>query len=103
MKTLHGGLTISSKIISGKKDVVETLLNAINEQQNQVVNNLFPFPKLKLTHFITWVVLPKQETPSGKQLPERILLFTSYSGRKKDHINELVAVGLPALHKVYQN
>ncbi len=101
MNTVHQGLTISTKIKAGKKEQVLKLLDQMNAE-GVGNNSLFPFGKLKTTHFVSWVIIPEEVDPYGKALPERLMLLTSFTGTKKKHIDEVVNTGAVGLKAVYR-
>jgi hypothetical protein len=101
MSTIHAGLTISTKIKPGQKEILEKLLVEIHNE-GAFDHSILPFSKSVTTHFVTWVIIPEQIDGNGRKLPERLLLMTSYTGAKKVHLKELVKIGLDGLHKAYQ-
>ncbi len=102
MSSIHYGLTLSARV---KTQQMEVLANILHELQDDFQYNHPSFsPKnLTTTHFITWVIVPEEVAPNGKTLPSRLLMMTSYTGSKKQHMKELVQVGLKGLHEVYQH
>nr|MBI1229792.1 peroxidase [Cytophagales bacterium] len=88
MSTIHRGLTVSVVVEEEKLGQVNALLTEFN--QHAKVNHADYRANMPSTYFISWLTLPAQEYAERMVLPPRILLMTSYVGRKKQHISELV-------------
>jgi len=88
MSTIHRGLTVSVVVEEEKLGEVNALLAEFN--QHAKINHADYRANMPSTYFISWLTLPAQEYAERMALPPRVLLMTSYVGKKKQHISELV-------------
>ncbi|MBD8489308.1 peroxidase [Echinicola sp. CAU 1574] len=102
MGTIHDGFTASNRIRQEGMDALKDVLEALQDDFKYAHPSFSP-KKLETTHFITWVIIPKEVAPNGRTLPARLLLMTSYTGSKREHLRELAEVGLSGLHEVYKH
>jgi hypothetical protein len=92
MRRIHNGLTITAVVEDSKLTALRQLLQQINVQDEQG-RSLIDFSAMPSLLFSSIVIAEAAPDAQGRMLPNRLLVFTSYSGTKKKHIKELVDHG----------
>ncbi|MEX2513033.1 MAG: peroxidase [Cyclobacteriaceae bacterium] len=87
MSTIHKGLTITVTLEEDKIPAVNALLNQYKKDLSTEWEEYHL--QLPSTFFISWLTLPAQMYANKEKLPARIVLMTSYTGKKNRHLREL--------------
>lgn len=99
MHNVHSGLSVIAKL---QPDKIEDARSYLKELNKDPANNTgIPFGKSQNTHFATGVIIPEQDY-HGEKLPATLLLATSFSGPRNDHIDELIDFGSEGLRGLFQ-
>jgi VIT1/CCC1 family predicted Fe2+/Mn2+ transporter len=90
MHRIHAGFTMTAVIKCGESAALKALLNSLNQEPNQLTD----FSGSSSLFFLSGVILPLQvylPNTSGKtDLPETLVLATSFCGPLDNHLEELV-------------
>ena len=87
MSTVHRGLTVTVSVAEEKLEEISELLEGFREE---LATNLQLYKvKMPSTFFISWLTLPAQWYAAKERLPARIILLTSFVGKRSNHIQEL--------------
>src|SRR5690606_40390498 len=81
-----------------KLEEVNVLLESLREEL--VTRRRLYQEKIPSTFFISWLTLPAQKYAAEELLPARIILLTSYVGRRNNHIQELAVFLSDQIDKV---
>src|SRR5690554_166374 len=87
MSTVHRGLTITVSVAEEKLEEISELLEGFREEL--ATNRQLYKVKMPSTFFISWLTLPAQWYAAKERLPARIILLTSFAGKRSSHIQEL--------------
>src|SRR5690606_32038439 len=87
MSTIHKGLTVTVSVAEEKIHEINGILEGFRE--NLKFNHNIYRDRLPSTFFISWLTLPAQIYAQKERLPARILLLTSYVGKRNNHLQEL--------------
>jgi len=99
MSTIHRGLTVTVTVAQEKLEEVNVLLESLREEL--VTRRRLYQEKIPSTFFISWLTLPAQKYAAEELLPARIILLTSYVGRRNNHIQELAVFLSDQIDKVF--
>ncbi|MEX2569309.1 MAG: peroxidase [Cyclobacteriaceae bacterium] len=87
MSTIHRGLTITVTLEENNIPAVNALLLQYRKDLSAEWEDYHQ--QLPGTFFISWLTLPSQMYADKEKLPARIVLMTSYTGKKNKHLREL--------------
>ncbi|HEY0066213.1 MAG TPA: hypothetical protein VGB46_02585 [Flavisolibacter sp.] len=96
MHTIHSGFSFAAPVEGDKANIIKGMLKSADKDAK------LPFGQSPSTLFVSIVVVPSQRYQK-EELPETLLLLTSYSGPLKTHLDELVAYCGKGLDELFQN
>lgn len=100
MLTFYAGYSIAVTI---REDKVATVKNILKDWSSKTASNgTSIFSLCPSTLFVSGVVVPEQSY-HGELLPATLLLFTSFCGDTKKHLDELVSFYAPELRNLLQH
>lgn len=97
MHRVNAGYTLLVPLKPGSVATVRGLLAAYDADREQL-----PFHRTTTTHFATVTVIPAQRY-RDEELPETLLVGTSFSGPAGVHVEELVRVVGPGLRALFEH
>lgn len=100
MRRIHNGLTITAIVEDSKLADLRHLLAQINAQDDYG-KSLVDFSAMPTLLFSSIVIAEATPDATGVMLPNRLLIFTSYSGAKKEHIAELAEHGKEGWKQIF--
>ncbi|SDK85681.1 hypothetical protein SAMN05421823_103728 [Catalinimonas alkaloidigena] len=102
MITTLQGLTVATRVQPGQENALQHLLQEIGASVQQD-GGRYTFRAHTTTHFASWVLIDAEYNQRGQLLPAWLLLMTTFTGSRREHLDELVRGNGAALHQVYQH